>query len=453
MGLILVVATLVVLGWGVTWWARRQAGRALADGAAEPSMLVGAQLWAVRAVWLILAVAVSVVYAYALAVVWREANEIYYPRPYAEILETGFLGLTPREQALLGSFGDTPGWYPWLVVVREATVFLAALAIAWSVFARRPRHWMAYFVAGLVAVGPMGYLGGVRSRPTLVGDLAHILSIVLVVGALGFLWMFPDGRFRWTYLRYLGFLFAAWAVAHLLVRAFGGETGDMSWTAILLGFFLLVSGGVATQVWRYRHLPLSSKRLSRWNLAILCAIPVCFWFYFLVYFAFERGSSIAAFVWHQVFLTLYLAAPVLLGLWILYLMRSQGWWDAQRFWRRTTVFVVLAPLFVVAYVGVLVAVGVMAQAITGGKNQTLGVLLATAAVAFAFRPVQGVVAGWVDRRFFPTRRMADETVARFTDRVRQEADPASVRDELLAVVHDTLNPEQAVVWVAGREVP
>jgi hypothetical protein len=227
----------------------------------------------------------------------------------------------------------------------------------------------------------------------------------------------------------------------------------VNWAAIFLGFVLLVSGGVAVQVWRYRHLPLSSKRLSRWNLAIMCAIPVCFWFYFLVYFAFERGSSIAAFVWHQVFLTLYLAAPVLLGLWILYLMRSQGWWDAQRFWRRTTVFVVLAPLFVGAYVGVLVAVGMVAQAITGGKNQTFGVLFATAAVAFAFRPVQGVVARWVDRRFFPTRRMADETVARFTDRVRQEADPANVRDELLAVVHDTLNPEHAVVWVAGREVP
>jgi hypothetical protein len=49
--------------------------------------------------------------------------------------------------------------------------------------------------------------------------------------------------------------------------------------------------------------------------------------------------------------------------------------------------------------------------------------------------------------------MADETVARFTDRVRQEADPASVRDELLTVVHDTLTPEHAVVWVARREVP
>ena len=79
-------------------------------------------------------------------------------------------------------------------------------------------------------------------------------------------------------------------------------------------------------------------------------------------------------------------------------------------------------------------------------------LIATAAVAFAFRPVQRVVAGWVDRRFFPSRRIADETVARFTDRVRQEADPATVRDELLAVVHETLGPEHAAVWVAGPEV-
>ena len=101
---------------------------------------------------------------------------------------------------------------------------------------------------------------------------------------------------------------------------------------------------------------------------------------------------------------------------------------------------ILAPLFVAAYVGVLVAVTVVAEAISGDQSQTVAVLVATAAVAFAFRPVQRVVAGWVDRRFFPSRRMADETVARFTDRVRQEADPVIVRDELLAVVHETLRP-------------
>ena len=55
----------------------------------------------------------------------------------------------------------------------------------------------------------------------------------------------------------------------------------------------------------------------------------------------------------------------------------------------------------------------------------------------------------MDRRFFPSRRIADETVARFTDRVRQETDPATVRDELIAVVHETLDPEHAAVWTAG----
>jgi hypothetical protein len=440
-------ATLFLVGWGVTWLARRQAGRLLAEGAAAPPLLAGRRLWAIRAGCLMLFAAAALVYAFALAVVWREANVFYAPQPYDEIVATGSFGLTWQEQYTLSAAYETPGWYPWLVVVREALVFVAALAIAWSVFASRPRHWMAYFVAGLVALGPLGDLDAVRSSQTAVGGLAELLTWVLFLGAGGFLWMFPDGHFGRTYLRYLGVVCIALAVGYLFVWNIGAVLWPVFWpTAILL-----VTGGVATQVWRYRHVPLSSKRLARWNLAILAAIPAWGLFYPWVYGRFERGVGVTAFAWHQVHLTIYLAGPVLLGLWVLYLMRNQGWWDAQRFWHRTTVLAILAPLFVAAYVGILVAVTVVTRAISGDKSQTVAVLIATAAVAFAFRPVQRVVTGWVDRRFFPSRRIADETVARFTDRVRQEADAATVRDELLAVVHETLGPEHAAVWVAGQE--
>jgi hypothetical protein len=448
----ILVSTLFVLGWGVTWLARRQAARLLAEGAAEPPLLTGRHLTATRLSWLVLFSAIAVLYAVALAVIWREANDVYFQQPYDEIVASGSLGLTYNEQALLGSFGETPGWYPWLVVVRAALVLTAALAIGWSVFARRPRHWMGYFVAGLVALGPLGHLDSVRSSESPLDEFAVVLSVVLALGTTGFLWVFPDGRFRRTFLRYVAVLTVGWIAALIIEWLSGGEFGDVLWILGVTTAFLLVSGGVATQVWRYRHVPLSSKRLARWNLAILVAIPAWILMYPWVYQRFDRGESMVAFVWQQVHLTIYLAGPVLLGLWVLYLMRNQGWWDAQRFWRRTTVLVVLAPLFVGAYLGVLVAVSVTAQAITGGKSQALAVLVATAAVAFAFRPVQRIVAGWVDRRFFPSRQLADETVTRFTERVRQEPDPVRVRDELIAVVHDTLGPEHAVVRTVGREV-
>ena len=91
-----------------------------------------------------------------------------------------------------------------------------------------------------------------------------------------------------------------------------GGLGDLLWLVGLTAAVVLVAGGVATQVWRYRHVPLSSKRLARWNLAILVAIPAWVLLYPAVYGRFERGTSMAVFVWHQVHLTIYLAGPVLL---------------------------------------------------------------------------------------------------------------------------------------------
>ena len=158
-------ATLFLLGWGVTWLARRQAGRLLAGGrgsttaarwppaVGDPCRLPGA----VRGHSARLRVRARG----GLARSQRVLRPATVRRNRRHRITRAHLG----EQASW-VWGETPGWYPWLVVVREALVFMAALAIAWSVFARRPRHWMAYFVAGLVALGPLGDLGAIQSsRP------------------------------------------------------------------------------------------------------------------------------------------------------------------------------------------------------------------------------------------------------------------------------------------------
>ena len=67
--------------------------------------------------------------------------------------------------------------------------------------------------------------------------------------------------------------------------------GGFVWSVGVAVAILFISGGVATQVWRYQHVPLSSKRLARWNLAIVVAIPSWILFYPRVYHRFERGMA------------------------------------------------------------------------------------------------------------------------------------------------------------------
>jgi hypothetical protein len=315
---------------------------------------------------------------------------------------------------------------------------------------------MAYFVAGVVALLPMLSLTQDEAifAGTPVAHVADVLWVPTLVFGVGFLWMFPDGRFRGVYVLSAAFTASAAYFTWLL------GYGNLSYAIYFMGMILLVIGGLLTQVWRHHYAPLTTRRLGRRNLAVLVSLPCWTFFWPWLYERFERGGSptssddgrLAVFAFHQLHLTIYFAFPVVAGFWVLYLMRNQGWWDAQRFWSRAAVFGILTPVFVGAYVAVLVAVTVVAEGVSGDAARPFAVLAATAIVAFVFRPAQRAVARWVDGRFFPSRLQADRAVARFTDRIRHEADAVAVRSELLAVVSQTLTPQHARLWDVGPGV-
>jgi hypothetical protein len=53
----------------------------------------------------------------------------------------------------------------------------------------------------------------------------------------------------------------------------------------------------------------------------------------------------------------------------------------------------------------------------------------------------------VDRRFNRTRYDADRTLIAFADRLKDAVDSDEVRADLLRVVHRSLEPAHATVWV------
>jgi hypothetical protein len=84
----------------------------------------------------------------------------------------------------------------------------------------------------------------------------------------------------------------------------------------------------------------------------------------------------------------------------------------------------------------------------GGSNQ-LAVALATLAAAAAFNPLRRRVQDRVDRRFNRARYDASRTVEAFTSRLREEIDLQTVRDDLLSVVAQTVQPVSASLWLRG----
>jgi hypothetical protein len=53
----------------------------------------------------------------------------------------------------------------------------------------------------------------------------------------------------------------------------------------------------------------------------------------------------------------------------------------------------------------------------------------------------------VDRRFNRTRYDADQTLTAFAARLKDAVDQDAVRADLLGIVHSSLEPTHAAVWV------
>jgi len=117
-------------------------------------------------------------------------------------------------------------------------------------------------------------------------------------------------------------------------------------------------------------------------------------------------------------------------------------YDLDRIVSRTVSYAIVSGLLVAAYVGLVTAVSRLTP-----SGNSLAVAASTLAVAALFRPLRRRVQAAVDRRFNRSRYDSARTVENFSLRLREQVDLDSVRADLLAVVHDTVQPATASLWL------
>jgi hypothetical protein len=132
------------------------------------------------------------------------------------------------------------------------------------------------------------------------------------------------------------------------------------------------------------------------------------------------------------------AIPVCVGIAIL----RYRLYDLGRIVSRTLSYAVVTAVLVGLYVA-----GVTSAARVAPGNSSLAVAASTLAVAALFQPLRRRVQSAVDHRFNRARYDADRTVDAFTRRLRDEVDLDAVRADLLQVVHGTMQPTSAGLWL------
>ena len=121
-------------------------------------------------------------------------------------------------------------------------------------------------------------------------------------------------------------------------------------------------------------------------------------------------------------------------------------YDLDRIISRTLSYAVVTGLLVAVYVGSVAAVSRLTP-----SGNSLAVAASTLAVAAAFQPLRRQVQAAVDRQFNRSRYDAGRTVEAFSRSLREQVDLDVVRADLLDVVHQTLQPTQASVWLRRPE--
>ena len=143
-----------------------------------------------------------------------------------------------------------------------------------------------------------------------------------------------------------------------------------------------------------------------------------------------------------------LGLPIFTGIGIL----RYRLYDIDLVINRTLVYGALTIMLATVYFGGVVGLQRLLSPIVGDSNQ-LATVASTLAIAALFNPLRHRVQAFVDRRFYRGKYDAARTLGAFSSRLRDETDLASLSNELVSVVDETMQPAHVSLWLRPDTTP
>jgi hypothetical protein len=113
---------------------------------------------------------------------------------------------------------------------------------------------------------------------------------------------------------------------------------------------------------------------------------------------------------------------------------------------RTIVYGSLTVALALVYIGSVVLLQAFLRTLTGQESQ-LAVVASTLAIATLFNPLRRRVQSFIDRRFYCRKYDARKTLEAFSSKLRDETDLDALRDDLVGVVRETMQPAHVSLWL------
>lgn len=409
--------------------------------------LSGRALTLARATWWTLVLLVVVVFAMGLPETFRLA-----------------LALRPETVAGLAQLGLAPSFNAVYICTLDALTLLGFLAFAALIFWRRPDDWMVMFVGLTLLLTGMLYTAPPFEAPVPVLLLA-LLAGLAEISQVAFVYLFPDGRFFpwWSWLLLLPLLMwrpAIWGLVylpHFLALQAQGRTSGEDFYYIpqdprdLALFIALLVVGIVAQVYRYRRhsTPIQQQQTKWLVLGVSVTVAVVATYVLAINLIEVPQAGGGALIVRLLSRTINHAALLCLPLALTFSILHYRLWDIDHLINRALVYGSLTGLLVLFYVGSVVLIQQVIRAFTGQERPApLLLVISTLATVALVQPLQRRLQAGIDRRFYRHKYDAARTLEAFAASLRQQVELTQLREQIVAVVEETMEPSELFLWLA-----
>jgi len=361
--------------------------------------------------------------------------------------------LTPDYVRELHALGLSMDFYATYIVVFIIVFAFGYFAVGAVLFWRKSDDRMALFASFTLVTFPMAFTEVLATLPPswwLPVQFVNFLGSICIVL---FFYLFPNGQFVPRWMRWLSIgVIVYWGAKNFFPLSPLNPFTRFPMLDVLT-FVGFVGTMVVGQIYRYRRVSsLRQRQQTKWIVFSLSVAVGCYVGLNLLYGVFSlppRGPFADLIIFTAIYFLM-----LLIPLSIAFAILRSRLWDIDLLINRTLVYGALTATLALIYFGLIFGLQFLMRGLIGqaGENP-LVMVISTLAIAVLFQPLRKRIQRSIDRRFYRSKYDAAKTVAAFSTTLRQEVDLDQLREHLLAVVQETMQPTQVSLWLPTPKPP